>query len=336
MSEQKLPSLNIIGCGGCGCNIVRKLKKALSTPKVKAPKIDYTVIDTSKSNFYDLDGVEIISVDELGAGKDRSKCIPVIQHYFDTHPQLSRDANDISIIISSFSGGSGNVIAALLTQRIMRHTDSKAVIVVGVTDTSSERDTINSINSIKTFNAIAKDLGISIPMLMFSNTLKLGENPKPGRIGVDKSAVARLSQLIQLLTSDTVVELDFNDKLTFLRPQDSGAESGLYAISISETDLEHTAYLTGEMDILLQMNNIVHSVLVVNKDGAMPDIMSEVSYVGVDAVNYISIISHSLPSMLTQDLVDAADRYQHSVKVKSTMESDLDKFGQEDKTGLVL
>jgi len=335
MSTQKIPSVSVIGCGGAGCNTVRKLMKAWAATKAKAD-LSFTVIDTSKSNFHDLEGATVVSMDELGAGKDRSKCIPIIQHYFDTHPQLSRDATDISIIVSSFSGGSGNVIAALLTQRIMRHTDSKAVIIVGITDTSSERDTINSINSIKTFNKIAKDLNICIPMLMFSNTLRVGDNPKPGRIGVDKSVASRLVQMIQLLTSVDVTELDFNDKLTYLRPQDSGAESGLYTVSISATDLEHTENLAGEMDILVQANNIVHSVLVVNKDGSMPDLMAEVSYVGVDTSNYISIISHGLPPTLTQDLVDSADRYQHSVKMKSTMENDFEKFGNEDKTGLVL
>ena len=205
MSDQKIPSVGIIGCGGAGCNTVRKLMKAWAATKSKAD-ISFTVVDTSKSNFHDLDGAEIISMDELGAGKDRTKCIPIIQHYFDTHPQMSRDAKDISIIISSFSGGSGNVIAALYAQRIMKHTDSKAVIIVGITDTSSERDTVNSINSIKTFNRIAKDLAISIPMLMFSNTLRLGENPKPGRLNVDKSVVSRLTQLVHLLTSGDTME----------------------------------------------------------------------------------------------------------------------------------
>ena len=333
--QQRIPTLSLIGCGGCGCNILKKVYAKLDD-NIKA-SISTMVIDTAKSNFDGLsEDCKIHSIGELGSGRDRKKNAASIRLYFDRNPELGKNVSDISIIISSFGGGSGSNISPILTEHIMRRDSGKAVVIVGVLDTSSERDTINSITTLKTFEKFAKENGIAIPMLLFSNTMVIN-GKKAGKFGVDQSASTRIQQLINLLVGEGISELDWADRMAYLRPTDSGCDSGLCSISIAASSLDDIQDdLPGEMLIRIDTDTIVQGVLVVNESGLVPDIMSNVSYVGVSNKRYVSVMVEGVPPQLTQDLANMADKFKHAVKMKSTMTTDLDKFGEEDKTGLIL
>ena len=333
--QQRIPTLSLIGCGGCGCNILKKVYAKLD--EEMRSRVSWMAIDTAKSNFAGLsEDCKIYSIGELGSGRDRKKNASSIRLFFDRNPDIGKNASDISIIISSFGGGSGSNISPILTEHIMRRDSGKAIIIVGVVDTSSERDTINSITTMKTFEKIAKEQEIAIPMLLFSNTMVINKI-KAGKIGVDQSATTRITQFINLLIGDGISELDWADRMAYLRPADSGCEHNLCSISVAASSFDDIQDdLPGEMPIRIDNDTIVQGVLVVNETGIVPDIMSNVSYVGVSNNRYVSVMVEGVPPQLTQDLANMADKFSHAVKMKSTMSTDLSKFGEEDKTGLIL
>ena len=328
---QKQPSIEVVGAGGCAINLIKNLIQKIPASEL----IKYKVIDSSRSNLDDVTDIEVHIVSELGSGKDRAKNLPILQTYLDKHSELTNPKADISIIISSFSGGTGSIASNLLVQRIMKHAEDKAVIVVGVLDASSEKDCLNSINTLKSFNRITKDLSISLPMMLFSNTIKYKGQPKPGKFKVNETVVKRLVSLITLLTDTTVKEIDWMDKMNYLRPQDSGCEIGPCSLGITDSSLDDAVTLPGEVDILIKEENIIHSILVVG-DGSTPDILTNVNYVGVGTLKFTSTMVEGIPKEFTQDLADTAERYQRGTRIKTSLESDLQKFGSDEKNGLII
>lgn len=335
MEQQKFPTISIIGCGGCGCNILHEfIEKSQGR---FAGLVTYKAIDTAQSNFNGLKDIDPIAIDNLGSGKDRSKCYNTIKTYLDNHQDLAKKASDITIMICSMAGGSGNVIATVLSNMIYRHDKGKAVVIIGICDSSSQRDCMNSIAALKTFNKLAKDLRICLPTMLFSNTLRFEDNPKPGRQKVNNSAISRLIELIGMLTDSSVSELDYTDKLTFLRPMETECEPGICTLVVTGSDSALPEYLPGEVDLSVSKANIIHGLLAVNPAGVSPDdIRATVSYVGVGPTTYIAVIDPGIPSMFTEDLSDAATEYQSAAKKSTTMDKDFEPFGTENKSGLIL
>ena len=196
---------------------------------------------------------------------------------------------------------------------------------------------MNSIAALKTFNKMAKDLKIALPMILFSNSLRFDKVQKPGRQKVNNSTVSRLIELIGMLTDSDVAELDYTDKLTFLRPMETDCEPGICTLVVTGSDSALPEYLPGEVDLSVTRTNIIHGLLAINPSGTTPDdVRATVSYVGVGPTTYIAVVNPGIPSMFTEDLSDAANEYQSAAKNKVTMEKDFEPYGKEDDSGLIL
>lgn len=328
--ENITPTITVYGCGGAGCNILRKF---IAGPKVA--NIAYKAIDTAQSNFKDLPDVELIAIHDLGSGRNRGKCYGIIRSYFEKHPDLIRKASDITVLVCSMSGGSGNVIASTMTNMLYRHDKGKVVVVIGVCDGSSQVDTLNSIAALKTFEKIAKDLKVCVPFMLFSNTILYEDNPKPGKANVDGTVVSRLFQLLDLLTNPSITELDYTDKMTFLRPHETGCEPGICTLAITGSNGTVREHLPGEVDLFIGDMTIIHGLMAVNQGGTVPDILTTTSYVGAGPTTYIAAIQPGIPSALTEDLSDTADKYLSSPVSKSGT-AELDRFSMQDAGGIIL
>lgn len=325
-SLQKQPSIEIIGCGGLGVNIVKRLLHNKTTLDMK---VEHTVIDTSASNFNNLTGAcNIYSISDLGSGKDRTLNVDSIMKYLDNNRSLVEEAKDITFLVFSLAGGSGSVIGPLLAHRLLRHS-SRAVVLVGVVDTSSRRDCRNSVMTLKSLTKIATESNYYIPIMLYSNV-------NVGRVAVNETITTRLIDVITMLTSPSIVEIDFMDKINYLRPTHTKEQDGVYLLMIDSNDPEAAISLPGEVTIVRGVGDHVHSSMVVNANGNCPRLLTEVTYIGIsDRLKFYSTIGESIPACIINDLNETMERYNRNTINTSTL-YDLCGEGKEGSSGLVL
>lgn len=325
-SAVKQPTVSIIAAGGCGQNILKKILQ--SNPKFDQ-NIEYRIIDTSASNVAGLESIQFDAIGELGSGKDRGKNLDAIQKYIDTHPDLFKQAKDITFILFSLAGGSGSVIAPLLAHRIMRNTN-KAVVLVAVVDNSSERDCINSINTIRSFAASAEKNGHYFPVMLFNNA-------GVGRFVVNKTAARRVIEMVDLLTNNSIEELDYNDKMHYLRPTSMNCPSGVYLLSVSATNSEEGEDLPGEDSSVIGFGDLLHACMVVNDTGLIPDILTAFTCVGIsEEKKYFSAIGKTIPKDLIDTLNETRERYQENTIQKDNSNKALDGSGSDTASGIII
>lgn len=325
--EVKQPTVQVIAAGGCGQNILKSILK--NSPQFDQT-VKYRVIDTSASNVSGIpQGIPFDAIGELGSGKDRGKNLDAIQKYIDTHPDLFKQADDITFLIFSLAGGSGSVIAPLLAHRILRNSN-KCVVLVGVVDASSERDCINSINTIRSFAASAEKNGHYFPLMLFNNH-------GVGRFAVNKTAAQRVIEMIDLLTSKEVEEIDYNDKMHYLRPTTMGCPSGLYLLSVTATNSDNAEDLPGEDSSIIDVGDVLHAVMVVNDTGLTPDVLTAFTCVGIaEEKRFFSAIGKTVPKELIDFLNETRERYNENTIQQDHSNTDLKGSGNDTVAGLII
>jgi hypothetical protein len=323
----KQPTVQVIAAGGCGQNILKAILKC--NPQFDA-KIDYRVIDTSASNVSGIpQEIPFDAIGELGSGKDRGKNLDAIQKYIDTHPDLFKQASDITFILFSLAGGSGSVIAPLLAHRILRNSN-RCVVLVGVVDASSERDCINSINTIRSFASSAEKNGHYFPLMLFNNH-------GVGRFAVNKTAAQRTIEMIDLLTSKEIEEIDYNDKMHYLRPTTMNCPAGLYLLSVTATNSDQAEDLAGEDDSVIGVGDVLHACMVVNDTGLTPDVLTAFTCVGIaEEKRFFSAIGKTVPQELINFLNETRERYQENTIQKDHSNKDLAGSGNDTAAGLII
>lgn len=324
--EVKQPSVSVIAAGGCGQNILKSILK--SNPQFDV-EIGYRIIDTSASNVNGLNGIPFDAIGELGSGKDRGKNLDAIQKYIDTHPDLFKQASDITFILFSLAGGSGSVIAPLLAHRILRNSN-RCVVLVGVVDSSSERDCINSINTVRSFASSAEKNGHYFPIMLFNNH-------GVGRFAVNKTAAQRVIEMIDLLTSKEIDEIDYNDKMHYLRPTSMKCPPGLYLLSVTATDSDKAEDLPGEDDSVIGVGDVLHACMVVNDTGLTPDVLTAFTCVGIsEEKRYFSAIGKTIPQDIINHLNETQERYKENTIQKDHSNQDLAGSGNDTASGLII
>ena len=322
----KYPSIQIIGCGGCGINIV---KKFLQSGYKFDEEVKHRIIDTSQSNLSGL-STDIVfdAIGDLGSGKDRAKNFEAITKYIDTHAELYKNCADINVICFSMAGGSGSVIAPLLAHRILRNSNN-AVVMVGVVDTSSERDCLNSINTLKSLSNIAEKHNHYIPLMLYSNV-------GIGRIPVNKTIVQRINEFLDMMTSRSIEEIDFSDKMNYLRPTNMNCPPGVYLLSVSATAPDAAEDLPGEDTSTLSTGDSVHASFVVNDSGLNPNILTSFSYNGISEEKlFFSTIGKTISKDIYDILNEVRERYEETNLQKDQTTG---KLGESEATnsGIVL
>ena len=171
MTENVLPvkqpkgRVRIYSCGGGGLNIGSRFERYRDNV---APGFAYCApvyIDTSRANLNtaisDDNCYLLKEVD--GSGKVRAQ----------NHQEIAKVTRDIiqkfppldyNIVISTASGGSGSVIAPLLTAELL----SKGAITVVVTigSTTSVKEAENTLKTLKSYDVIARSEKVNSPVVM--------------------------------------------------------------------------------------------------------------------------------------------------------------------------
>jgi hypothetical protein len=190
-------TISIYAAGGCGVN-VGKLIKDLD--------VNITFVDTSLSNLKAVNSPNVFLVEGMdGAGKNRSVA-------YENFKDISEDvllkhppSEQLNIVICSLSGGSGSILAPMITKELLAR--SCSVIVVAIDSKHSVIEMSNSLKTLKTFKSIADKAGKPVSLFHIENSNR-GE--------ADRQAI-HFVNLLSLLTDKKVTEeFDNSDLKSFL------------------------------------------------------------------------------------------------------------------------
>lgn len=198
----------LFSCGGCGINIGKHFTAFNGKEETGFAILDTVFLDTSKANLHKLtkeDNVYIVEGLD-GSGKVRSE----------NHKQISEcvldilqthKPGDINFVLSSGAGGSGSVIAPLITQELLSRGLPVIVIVVGSTDSRIELE--NTIKTLKSYEAISQMRKTPVNAMYYENSKKFT------RTDID-SEIQRAIVALCALFSRQNMELDSSDLFNWL------------------------------------------------------------------------------------------------------------------------
>ena len=197
------PTATIYGCGGCGINVLNDYGGD-----------DENVIkrlDTSFANIKKGQEITVLTRKAEGGGKIRKTNANEVDENIKA---LSSDFySDVNILLYSSSGASGSLIGPLLNKYINSY--NKKVINCVVVSDNSEIEITNSLNTIKSLDAIAKKDNIFMPIMIFRNTNKYTQR----EINI---AIANHIKNIYDFMTIKVEEIDKADRLNSISDNDGG------------------------------------------------------------------------------------------------------------------
>lgn len=208
MSQKLKGSIQVYAAGGCGINVASQLEKFRGNEEIGIAKVEITYIDTSRSNL--TEGVPEESIyllkDLDGSGKIRKENYQQIAAH--TRDILQKhEPLDLSIVISSASGGSGSVINPSIVSELLDRDLAVVVILIGATDTRLDID--NTVKTIKSYEAISKLRGKPVVVKYLQNSTATP------RAQVDAEALQTISALLASYSRENL-ELDSKDLFNFL------------------------------------------------------------------------------------------------------------------------
>lgn len=150
-TEQK--RVRLYACGGAGAKISSTMEEFRNGEVAGFAPLDIAYIDTSRSDFQDIDEEHIYHFKNVdGSGGVRSENAATSAKYIQEILQEHKPGF-LNIVISSGSGGSGNVILSLLTNELLKRNENVVVIVVGSVDTRLHMD--NTVKTLKTLEGFS-------------------------------------------------------------------------------------------------------------------------------------------------------------------------------------
>lgn len=169
-------TLNIYGCGGGGSKIVHRIcSNSKSEPHLAQLRPFY--FDTSKSDVSDLSFDQDASVymlaDADGSGSDRASLVPKIrEHVANVVPGI--DHSDVSIIVFTGAGGSGNIYGTCIAAELAEK--GRSFICLFNTDDESEKWAKNSLDTLKTLAGQSRRLEVPFPISIVDCDTESEEN----------------------------------------------------------------------------------------------------------------------------------------------------------------
>lgn len=192
-----MSNITVWSCGGCGTNIAKQLNDL---------DIDINYIDTSTSNLKGVKSDNIFLIEDIdGAGKDRSKTYEYFKHIAEDVLIRFKPSDNLNIVISSLSGGSGSVISPLVTKELIQK--GYNTIVIGVDSRHSVKELDNSVKTLKTYKAISDSVNKAISLFYIENT---------NRKETDKQAIWFITMMSLLVNKNKTEEFDTSDLNSFI------------------------------------------------------------------------------------------------------------------------
>lgn len=166
--SRELKTVRLYACGGAGANIAQLLLPLTKDQLAGVANLEIAFTDTSNSDLTES-GIEdkVYLLEGLdGSGQKRnlhsSEIVPVIKNFIGKFAPA-----DLNIVLSSLSGGSGSVFAPLITKELL--SKDVPVISMGIGDYSSVLRGINTINTLKSYEAVSQQVNKPVILSYFFN-----------------------------------------------------------------------------------------------------------------------------------------------------------------------
>jgi hypothetical protein len=319
-----LSKISIIGTGGAG-----KVAAIRCSKMVQPTYTQIVTIDTSGSDI-PVENVTSLKIKNLnGSGKLRRENIEDITNFVNNFASKEDSFSDVNIIISSYSGGSGSTLCPLLVDEILRK--GKIAIVIGIIDTDSEIDTVNTFNTFRSLDNFVSQHKAYLPTILFNNSF--------GRPVVDKGVDTVIKNLIKFLTTP-YIGLDVQDRIKFLNPNAFGVEPGIKLVSIS-TDLTKDWDNSLGMIIPQQEYTKLDAILSITKVDNHVNINTLCSvtfkgYYDEEGPDFLISIGYQIPKELVASLNGKIHEYKSVSGSKRTEFSSEYEIGETTNKGMVL
>lgn len=238
LAQRRKYDVRVYAAGGGGTNIASTVEKFRNKNEPGFGNLDITYIDTSRSNLskhipseacYLIDGLD-------GSGKIRSENYQQIAKVGRDILQQHRPG-DLNIVLSTGAGGSGSVIAPILTGELLSRECPTIVICVGSSQT--RLDTENSLKTLKSYEALAKKHEVPVVLHYLQNS---GTTP---RSKVDVEVHDLIISLCALFSGENH-ELDSRDLFNFLR-FDRTTSFGAQVAMLQTRDVADTTTVPGNI-----------------------------------------------------------------------------------------
>jgi hypothetical protein len=200
--------IKLYACGGAGINIGSTFEHYRGHVEPGMAEIDTVYMDTSRSNLKPgLPEDKIYILPEVdGSGKERRQNSAAILKSVKEMLQKHRPGY-VNVILSSASGGSGAVLAAVLTKELVDKDELVIVITVGVADSGIEIK--NTLDTLKSYEGIVQATQKSLPVAYFENT----KDTPPSEVD---SNITELVVAIAIMFSRQNEGLDTRDMYNFI------------------------------------------------------------------------------------------------------------------------
>lgn len=210
--------LNVICCGGAGSNVGKQISDL---------DVSTFFIDTSTSNLKGVDESKIYKIEGIdGAGKNRKVTYENFKNPDEVLIRFKLQGK-IVVVISSISGGSGSIIAPVLTRELIKQ--GYTVFVVAIDSTSSVIEIENCIKTLKTYKSFSNSEKKSISIYPIPNT---------SRKEADSRAIYFINLLALLVNKDHTEEFDTSDLRNFVNfdnVTDNAPNVSIIEINANET-----------------------------------------------------------------------------------------------------
>lgn len=227
----------IYACGGTGVNIGKQITDL---------DIQVNFIDTSESNLKAIKSQDIFLVEDMdGAGKHRATTYNKFKDIAEDVLIKLKPSNTLNVVVSSLSGGSGSILAPMITKQLIE--TGLNTIAIGIDSKNSLIELDNTIKTLKTYKSISDTVKKAISLYYIENTI---------RRKADEEAINFINLLALLIDKYNTEEFDTSDLKNFIN-FDKVTDN---APSVSIIDVSANTEITPEK------NTVVVSSILVTKD----------------------------------------------------------------------
>lgn len=189
--------LNVYSCGGTGVNIAKRIGDL---------DINVIFVDTSSSNLKSVSSSNIFLIEGMdGAGKlmkaTYEEFKPIVSDVLLKYPPSTQ----LNIVLGSFSGGSGSVMAPLLASELVDQGFN--TIGIGVVSDHSKTEIDNALKSMRSYRGRSNAIKKPIPLVVVNGAT---------RSEADQEVLHMVSLLSLLVDKKHTAEFDTADLRSFL------------------------------------------------------------------------------------------------------------------------
>jgi len=311
--------------GGAGNNIVNNhISNVIKSIPHITSSVEFNYIDTADTNIERLVDVEDENIFRLnsgltgksvdGAGGNRESLDVYITNFArDYADKYSKVENDLHIIVSSSSGGSGSLLGPRLVSTLKEL--GKSVVFVTVYDLSSKKYTATTVSALTHIELLGSRRNYTIPTIMVANT----DTASADAI-VSKATIA-----IILLAASNIKHLDNADVKAFFDGVYDEASNGLCPIVVtSNVDHLSSGYISS-MRVLTDTHNL-------QLDDSVSNDINQYKFGVIDTDNvlktFTDILSIDLPfyyalvpNRMNEVIGSIKDRHKQFTTMTTTKES---------------